>query len=295
MMIQKYLDSLLNEGLEEVRFRFRQRIAEDIKNRLCSLLARWEEEEYRETILFTTKEEALFYEPYAEKGIRELVVAGIRNSMLEVAASVNCKDFKMPEPLSDKKIRELTAEAIRYFSDCELRALIQEAQNTVYEDVYEAAKCKYPLAWTVLSKIALLEASEWGFDKIQEEKKRVLTEEEMRTEPKIQKVICDGFTLEFDEYLEETIREVVGGKQDAFYVDSFKALSRNIEKVLHVIQILLESDRAFVTCNYYISNGYLEKRKKILRAAHNEKEMFMNTRITGRTPKKIKEFLQIFV
>lgn len=67
MMIQKYLDSLLNEGLEEVRFRFRQRIAEDIKNRLCSLLARWEEEEYRETILFTTKEEALFYEPYAEK------------------------------------------------------------------------------------------------------------------------------------------------------------------------------------------------------------------------------------
>lgn len=68
MMIQKYLDSLLNEGLEEVRFRFRQRIAEDIKNRLCSLLARWEEEEYRETILFTTKEEALFYEPYAEKG-----------------------------------------------------------------------------------------------------------------------------------------------------------------------------------------------------------------------------------
>ena len=45
MMIQKYLDSLLNEGLEEVRFRFRQRIAEDIKNRLCSLLARWEEED----------------------------------------------------------------------------------------------------------------------------------------------------------------------------------------------------------------------------------------------------------
>ena len=84
----------------------------------------------------------------------------------------------------------------------------------------------------------------------------------MRTEPKIQKVICDGFTLEFDEYLEETIREVVGGKQDAFYVDSFKALSRNFEKVLHVIQILLESDRAFVTCNYYISNGYLEKGKK---------------------------------
>lgn len=77
MMIQKYLDSLLNEGLEEVRFRFRQRIAEDIKNRLCSLLARWEEEEYRETILFTTKEEALFYEPYAEKGIQR--IGGCRN------------------------------------------------------------------------------------------------------------------------------------------------------------------------------------------------------------------------
>ena len=60
-----------------------------------------------------TDEEALFYEPIAADDVRRFVVAAIRNSMLEVAASVNCNQFKMQEPLSDEKNK-------KYNSRCNL-------------------------------------------------------------------------------------------------------------------------------------------------------------------------------
>lgn len=70
-------------------------------------------------------------------------------------------------------------------------------------------------------------------------------------------------------------------------------LSRNFEKVLHILQIILENDRAFVTCNYYMRNGVIEKRKKLLRAAHNAGEdLFHNIRNRKGTPARLKMALQ---
>jgi len=49
--------------------------------------------------------------------------------------------------------------------------------------------------------------------------------------------------------------------------DSFKALTRNIEKLLLVMEYLLQHDVPFVTSNYFITNGYIERRAKLLKAA----------------------------
>ena len=87
-----------------------------------------------------------------------------------------------------------------------------------------------------------------------------------------------GYSLEFDEYLKEELGNVISGRVDIFYVDCFKGLSRNFEKILHVVQIILQSGKAFVTCNYYISDGRIEKRRRILRAFHSQKDMFDNVR-----------------
>lgn len=65
MGIQEYLDDLLDNQLQEIKYRFREKIVKDIKDRMCSLLSRWEEEDFRRTVLFVTDEEALFYEPAA--------------------------------------------------------------------------------------------------------------------------------------------------------------------------------------------------------------------------------------
>lgn len=82
------------------------------------------------------------------------------------------------------------------------------------------------------------------------------------------------------------------GEISTFYVDSFKRLSRNFEKILHVLQIVLQSGKAFVTCNYYISNDRIEKRSKILRAAHTEKEMFDNLQNLKGLPSFFKSVLK---
>lgn len=234
--------------------------------------------------MFTTKEEDLFYEPFAENGIRELVVAGVRNSMLEIAASESCGEFKMPEPLDDKTVRRLTSSAIEYFSACDLQELMQEARSMEYEDVYEAAAKKYPLAWNMLMKTALLGKREYDFKKIAEMDEKNPEEGQWVKSGEKKSIITDGFTLEFDDYLKDAVGEVASGKLDALYVDSFKMLSRNFEKILHVLQIILEHDKAFATCNYYISNGHLEKRKIILRAAHTEKEIFEHSRMWETAP-----------
>ena len=116
MGIQEYLYDLSNNQLREIKYRYREKIIEDIKNRMCSLLSGWEQEDFRKTVLFVTDEEALFYEPEAPDDVRRFVVATIRNSMLEVAASVNCNQFRMQEPLSDEKIKSITSGAISYFT-----------------------------------------------------------------------------------------------------------------------------------------------------------------------------------
>lgn len=96
----------------------------------------------------------------------------------------------------------------------------------------------------------------------------------------------------FDDYLKEELGNVVSGRIGIFYVDCFKGLSRNFEKILNVLQIVLGSGKAFVTCNYYISNGRIEKRRKILRAFHCEKDMFDNVRNLSGLPTFFKGVLK---
>lgn len=290
MGIQEYLNDLLGNQLREMKYRYREQIAADIKNRMCSLLSKWDDEEYRRTILFVTDEEALFYEPYAAAEVKEFVVAALRNSMLEVAASVNCTQFKMQDPLSNEKIRQLTSDAIVYFRQCSFASLREEAQSMEFKDVYGQAIKKYPLAWDVLKKTALMtgEILEFaGADQTVSE-----YEDQKLDCRKYDKVICDGYSLEFDEYLEEALGNLISGHTEVFFVDSFKILTRNFEKVLHVLQIILENGRTFVTCNYYISNGYIEKRKEILRAAHSEKDVLKNLRNMRGTQAELRTILK---
>lgn len=282
MGIQEYLNDLLNNQLKEIKYRYREKIAEDIKNRMCSLLARWDQEEFRRTVLFVTDEEALFYEPAAPDDVRRFVVATIRNSMLEVAASVNCSHFKMQEPLSDGEVKKITSKAICCFKHGKWETLQDEAKNLAYTDVYGEAIQKYPLAWAVLKRAAAEDHKEDVFDQVQGANEEDICGE--FTDKVYKKVVCDGYSLAFDDYLKEELGNVVSGRTEIFYVDCFKGLTRNFEKILHVLQIVLQSGKAFVTCNYYISNGRIEKRKKILRALHSEKDMYRQYDFFGRQP-----------
>lgn len=293
MGIQEYLGDLLNNQLRDIKYRYREQIVNDIQNRMCALLAGWDQEDFRRTVLFVTDEEALFYEPAMEDDVRRFVVATIRNSMLEVAASINCTQFKLQEPLSDEKIKSITTNAICYFGKCKFESLQSEAKGLKHVDVYGEAIQKYPLAWRVLKRAALARDTVDIFEKLYEADLENVEEESI--ENKFKKVIGDGYSLEFDDYLKEELGNVISGRVDIFYVDCFKGLSRNFEKVLHVLQIILQNGKAFVTCNYYISDGHIEKRRRILRACHCQKEMFDNVRNLNGLPAFFKDVLREMV
>lgn len=230
MGIQDYLYDLLNNQLKEIKYRYRKQIVDDIKNRMCSLLSRWQQKDFRESVLFVTDEEALFYEPMAPDDVRRFVVATIRNNILEVAASVNCNQFKMQEPLSDEKIKSITSNAICYFKQCEFETLRIEAKGLEYVDVYGKAISKYPLAWAVLKRTEVTTDMENTFEKVDEADLEDVRE--VFTENEYKKVICDGYSLMFDDYLREVLGDVIADRVDIFYVDCFKGLSTFFRNVL---------------------------------------------------------------
>ena len=284
--IENYLNDILYPQLKEVNmpYRFTSAIQDDIRNRMESCLSLWQDEEVRKTILFPSLEEALFYEPVAQTGVREFVVTTIRNSMLEVAASVNCMNLKIQEPLSDAQIKNITSTAIKYFAQFDFIELSKEIScedNNMYISLIE----KYPLAWEALSKLANMKVNEKEISITVD--KKFKQEEFNNDKLELKTIVCDGFTLEFDEYLNQVINQIISGKLSCFYTHCFKMLSRNIEKVLHVLQIILENGSAFCTSNCYISCYHIEKRNKIVRAAHNEQDVLKNLN-RGSTPPMIK-------
>ncbi|MDF2989080.1 MAG: hypothetical protein K0R50_4590 [Eubacterium sp.] len=104
--------------------------------------------------------------------------------------------------------------------------------------------------------------------------------------------MCDGYTLEFDEALKQALGEVLAGKIDVFFSGCFKMISRNFEKVMHVLEILLEHDKEIITVNYYISNDYLEKRKHLIRAAHNIRDVVHNIQNLNGVPPRLRKHLE---
>lgn len=46
-------------------------------------------------------------------------------------------------------------------------------------------------------------------------------------------------------------------------------LTRNFEKLMKVLEIILENGKIFLTCNYLITSSYISKREDIYKAAHN--------------------------
>ena len=54
-----------------------------------------------------------------------------------------------------------------------------------------------------------------------------------------------------------------------FYVYAFKILSRNYEIILQVLEFTITNDIVFITNNFYIQNGYVSRKKDLIRTGHN--------------------------
>jgi hypothetical protein len=86
--------------------------------------------------------------------------------------------------------------------------------------------------------------------------------------------------------LQRVLRLVLHGIVPALFSDSFKMITRNPAKLFEVLEFVLCQDRAVVTHNYYVRNGYVARRSPLLRPAHTTqqaREKFQNCAGLGRT------------
>lgn len=58
-----------------------------------------------------------------------------------------------------------------------------------------------------------------------------------------------------------------------FYVDSFKMLTRNLVKLMRVLEFLLMRGGNLTTTNYHLTSGYVTRRHDLLRPSHTSAEM----------------------
>lgn len=265
---------------------FAQHIAETIDLQATSLLRHWEDLTFRKTVLLLGSEEGSFYEPAGKYDTKCFVVVTIRNSPIETIQSERFSSAGLSAAISDAAVREITGDAIRYFNTKDFSALCKEAKREEKPDFYQAVSTKYPVAWSALQHLAITSAKVVDYEKVPFEQPYQLKEgEEKGKGPAGEtgnekgervKSVFDGYSAEMDPELITLLHKIVENARGVFVVDSFKVASRNFEDQLRIVEFLLTHEGTFATSNYYLENGHVERRTKLLRAAHTIPQMEQN-------------------
>lgn len=272
--IENYLQKELSPKLTEfgVSEKYMEYLCGVVETQMLSALLHWEDISFRKALLLIALEEGSFYKPSGIKDIKCFVVLTLRNSPFESLQSENYCECGLSKPLSDTQIKTVTSAAIRYFNGMDFGRLSYEVQNepNVF-DIYGQLAERCPVTWKALVNLASSPAKTVVYTRAEIEKPFYLKGAggSVHKGATMCEAIFDGYSAEIDPGLAQQLAQVTQdeGGNGCLIVDCFKMLTRNIEKLLSVMEFLLTRDCAFVTTNYYIENGYVERRMNVLRAA----------------------------
>lgn len=273
-MIEHYVQNILTPWLHSRRLPAPAvlRVADDVRDRLCSVLSRWGEVDYRATLLMPTREEAVFYEPQAAPlDVRSLVVLCLRDSLVEDWCSVaSGRDT----PLTEADVRDLTMTAIAYFSGP--ADLAGAASGRPNQDVFGALPARYPAAWRALSVLAALPPGLAGVEYDPVAPRRpplpLSSRDSPLTKPLRVQVELSGMSPLIDPGLALFLQHLAQNRLDCFFSCNFKMITRNLDKLLSIIEFVLACGKPLVTINYYLSNGLVLRRRRLWRPAHGQYE-----------------------
>lgn len=281
--VSHYLNQILAPRLRSygVSERFLLYTIDTINTQMTSLLRHWDDRVFRNTVLLLGLEQGSYYEPPCKIDVRCFVVVTIRNSPIETIQSDAYPEAGLAKCLTNANVKDITSEAIRYFSTQDFAAMCKQAKSSDKADLYFEIKQQHPVAWAALEKIAMTSAKAvdyskvifsepFSFDGWAEDTTKTIKKSDFAP------IIFDAYTPEFDPNLLQILQAVTSTPGSALVVDAFKVISRNANKLLDVIELLLTRDHALVTTNYYLTNGHVERRMKPLRAAHTIEEMKRN-------------------
>ena len=250
-------------------------ISEDIKNRLKAILNCWNAPPLRHLFLFTGIEEASFYSPQANLDIKSLVVLGVRNSLLEDIASTTqaARQFDLKKKIiPDEHIILFTGDAIKYFKEIHLEKLAQTIQS-VAVNPYIQLKDKYPFAWAAFEALTKSTGKENHFLPIKETNTinylpPITSLSSTQSTNTSNVTVMSGMSPIFDTNLLQNLHAIADRHINLFFADSFKMISRNPDKLFKVIDFVLRHNSSFVSCNYFLSNGYVSRRRNLQKPAH---------------------------
>lgn len=296
LIVERYLNTVLRGQLKQYHLSNNsiKEISSNIRIQMISLLAHWDDEQFKNGVLVTGMEEGTFYEPLTE--VNPFVVATIRNSLLETYHCRNSLDLAVPNGLPDHSIQNITRKAIEFFAEYDLSKVANETRGDEYKDVYGEAAEMYPIAWTAMRHLGSCTGTMTEYPStalsVQEASNKSGLLGITNAEPKEDIVVLDGYSDIIDPALQDNLDLLKVGRLDAFFAENFKMVSRNFGKLLRVIDAVLVADRPFVTFNYYISNGYVEKRAHLLRATHGIKGRRDRNEIIAGSRGKLREALK---
>ena len=160
-------------------------------------------------------------------------------------------------PLNNVQIKAVTSSAIEYFNQYDFDELKKDLPANVI-NLYDKAIEQYPIAWQALLKLANMKEQVVNTTKATSGTLAQFVYDNSQN-LKISVSVCNGYSLSFDPQLSDILNKISSREMETFFVDSSKMLTRNFEKYLHVLEIILGNNGVFCTCNYYISNTCLEK------------------------------------
>jgi hypothetical protein len=272
-VVEGYTTSVLVPQLRSLDLSKRQCeiVANDVAQRLGSLLMHWGDDDFRGALLVLAAEEASFWEPRdARLEIRSLVLLGVRNSLIEDlgASHPYTKELRSArERLPDHQMPWITGEAIQYFEATGLDGL----RTARGEDVFGGLPRRYPVAWRALSLLARSPENEIECD-LPAAQPQPVDSLCAGGEVRIHEVVTSGIDPRLDDQLLEILKLIEANELPIFSSPSFKSITRNPGKLLYIIDHVLRYGGTVLTPNYLLSPSRLARRDPLLRPIHNNAE-----------------------
>ena len=294
-IVNEYTWNILKKQLQ--RFKISNEalynIINDIKYRLSSFIDIYNDEELRNAILVLASEEGTFYEPKNDI-IANMVVTTIRNSLLEGVASKFYKEYGSDVYLDDNGIKEITMKAVEFFMNKDLE---RESKSIKVEDnYYKNIINKYPVAYKALVELSKLSKNnrECEYNKVLVGKPYEIDEVDNVVNIEENNVAIEsGISPLFNNILLGYLKNIKDNKSPLFFTDCFKMVSRNFEKTLKVLEFVLSHDACYITCNYLLTNGYVSRRKELVRAAHLSSDTFLKIDSLNEISNKYSELFEL--
>lgn len=301
-MITHYLDEILKPKLKKlgVSDAFCNHTTEIVKKQIISLVAHWDDVAFRKAVLLIGMEEGLFYEPSAKVDVKAFVVVTIRNSPIETLQSNLYAKTGLKAELTAKEIKSITSDAIRYFNSLNFSELCKYAKQAVTDDYYYRILNNHPVTKTALEKLSAATSKSVVYKPVEFSKPYMLPQltvfsKDENPEMTMTRVVMDGYSTEIDSELYKILQSYTCERQGVFVSDSFKFVTRNFEKLIKILEFLLTHNISFVTPNFYLENGCVERRTNLLKASHTVDEMIIKLNQTAGLSFKHKTALKAFM